>query len=263
MKSKSLNMKTMVKVLGSLSIGLALTACSNGFSSGSADGGSTGIPTLPAQGSLVDVAGRGGSIGLLQVGKVENKGTLFSMSAGDQPTIIDGIPTIIGAGGLIAKGGWTTRCIVGNNSSARIDLVMDGFYGYMVSSAFIANTECDPAALDHVETRMYQYSNHGTAPVPFAANTLAVWLVGAYWMPYTEGARNDVTVCGYTRQQIDDWADNDEAINISLCSFSGVTRTHDVSYALFYTDGNILRLDMMSAGTLDSPGQIGYFYKIQ
>lgn len=227
---------------------LAITGCSNGFTSGSNSSGSE-IPSLGPN----DVVGAGGSIALMSGGTSLNPGN-FTMQS------------VSGAGGLSFQGGWTSGCVAGNNSSNIINMAVDGYNAFMVIRIYVNDTTCSSANLDMIETRHYTYGSAGTASVSFAANTLSSFLVQVIQQPQTADAANAIDDdCGLAPGTSQVGVDKDvsacDTYNASSGSSSltapkvGVTDTSSV----FYTNGSILRLGTSSG--LSAVGTIGYFTK--
>jgi hypothetical protein len=207
-------------------LGLVISGCGSSFNVASSDSNSGGIPTLPSG----DIAGKGGSLYLMQTGA-----PIGTMSL------------------TLPTGAWKTGCINGSGSHKTF-ITVDSQTAYVISRIYIGNG-CDEANLDMIQTQRYTFSSMGTAPVAFDANILRTSLMQIWEEPQTNSAKNDVdSRCGDTASVVG------TARDTSLC-----TDTHgdpqpigvDDQSTLFWTDSNILRLGT-SAG-LGSVGNDGYY----
>lgn len=228
----------------SLSFCIALVGCSNGFDSGtSTDSSST--PVLANCGGC-DVAGKGGSLYLMQAGN-----NVGSMS------------TDIHSQAISLDGAWKGGCVAGNGSSRKMSLAVSGQTAYMVSRIYVGSTNCDESTLDMVQTQRYTFSSLGTAPVAFDANKLGSALMQVWWQPHSSGAMTALNdVCADSTQYT---AVQDQIYDVSPCYQDNSGQTSwpigisDNSSTLFHTNGSILRLG--TVGGLAVLGMDGYFTK--
>lgn len=238
-----------------LILGLSLTGCSNGFTSGTET--SNGTPSLGTN----DVVGAGGSLALMQSGSNLNVDTGIWQQA-------------VGNGGVSFNGGWYTGCSPGassnDNTSSEIYLAVKQYDAYMIIKMYTQSDDCT-SGLDRIETRHYVFASTGTAPTSFAANTFSSFLVQVLAQPKTAQAKTDI------ERDCDDngapltsgTVQVNQDFDVSLCkTYSKDFGTSNISApkvgvtdwtGVFYTNGQILRLGDVSG--LSTPGTVGYFTK--